>query len=274
MKMHDQPLTSSPGGVRQTPAERAKDLYIGKEKKPERNKASRAPSKRWHRVSDGASLIVAAESARNIQNFCPQPICPQTFNLQSKRDWLGYEKDIVPRTLSRVLGAWIHSSARTKSQESNIAENKSLGNILKMYSTKLRNVQLPQFLNDPPPPLVLVACVSFAFAITAYRHSHRNDRYQDHITGTAILVGLSISIMLGDLLALKTLLPWCTIGGLFLSSLGHRFLTIWPREEDDEQEFGTIEEKLEHADGFCGVMLTEKKGLRMNEVVHESMRSV
>jgi hypothetical protein len=91
-------------------------------------------------------------------------------------------------------------------------------------------VQQSQILatfQNPSPPLTLAACVSLAFAITAFRHSFRDDTYQDHIIGFSILVGTAAASVSDDpIMAAKTLIPLSVIFALLSSALIPRVLCL------------------------------------------------
>jgi len=84
---------------------------------------------------------------------------------------------------------------------------------------------IPRFLLDPPPILFIAAGIGFVIAITAFRYSHRGDRYQDYIHIVGMTLGIVVASQMEDfLMAAKGCLAWSTISALVVSVLLHRLL--------------------------------------------------
>lgn len=86
---------------------------------------------------------------------------------------------------------------------------------------------IPRMLFDPPPLLFIAAGIAFVVAITAFRYSHRTDRYQDYIH----IVGMTLGVVVASqtenfLMAAKGCLAWSTILALVVSVLLHRVLDM------------------------------------------------
>jgi hypothetical protein len=94
---------------------------------------------------------------------------------------------------------------------------------------------IPRLLLDPPPLLFIAAGLGFVIAITAFRYSHRGDRYQDYIH----IVGMTLGVVVASqrenfLMAAKGCLAWSTILGLVVSVLLHRLLNTSSEVEQIE----------------------------------------
>lgn len=105
-------------------------------------------------------------------------------------------------------------------------------------------MDIPRIIENPPPPLTLAACLGLVFAIAAFRHSHKHDLYQDHITGAGILVGIVVASVLDDpLIAAKTMIPSSAICAMILSALGHRVLKLFAEAEIIDAGGGVAEKE-------------------------------
>jgi hypothetical protein len=94
---------------------------------------------------------------------------------------------------------------------------------------------IPRLLFDPPPLLFIAAGLGFVIAITAFRYSHRGDRYQDYIH----IVGMTLGVVVASqtenfLMAVKGCLAWSTILALVVSVLLHRLLNRLSKAEQIE----------------------------------------
>jgi hypothetical protein len=84
---------------------------------------------------------------------------------------------------------------------------------------------IPRLLRDPPPILFIAAGIGFVIAITAFRYSHRGDRYQDYIHIVGMTLGIVVASQMENfLMAAKGCLAWSTILALVVSVLLHRLL--------------------------------------------------
>jgi hypothetical protein len=84
---------------------------------------------------------------------------------------------------------------------------------------------IPRLLLDPPPILFIAAGIGFVIAITAFRYSHRGDRYQDYIHIVGMTLGVVVASQMENfLMAAKGCLAWSTILALVISALLHRLL--------------------------------------------------
>ncbi len=80
--------------------------------------------------------------------------------------------------------------------------------------------QILATFQNPSPPLTLAACVSLAFAITAFRHSFRDETHQDYIIVFSILVGTAAASVSDDpIMTAKALIPLSVIFALLPPSI-------------------------------------------------------
>jgi hypothetical protein len=94
---------------------------------------------------------------------------------------------------------------------------------------------IPRLLLDPPPLLFIAAGIGFVIAITAFRYSHRGDRYQDYIHIVGMTLGVVAASQMEDfLMAAKGCLAWSTILALVISVLLHRLLNTSSEMEQIE----------------------------------------
>ncbi|KAG4436328.1 hypothetical protein IFR05_008181 [Cadophora sp. M221] len=91
------------------------------------------------------------------------------------------------------------------------------------YASLPECVHIPAILSRPPPLLLLITSVVFAFPITYLRHTNRRDKYQDEIIVGCMILTIAVASMFGDVWEIAVpLLPWSIIIGLVLSSSIHR----------------------------------------------------
>lgn len=109
---------------------------------------------------------------------------------------------------------------------------------------KSRSFHFSSIIEKPSPPVFLAACIAFAFAVAAFRYSHRQDPFEDHFIVTSIMVAIYLSWASENfLMTVKSMVPWSVILGLILSSLAHRVLGSFSKARFDAS--GGIAEEMQ-----------------------------
>ncbi|KAH8820614.1 hypothetical protein F5884DRAFT_849869 [Xylogone sp. PMI_703] len=193
-------------------------------------KRRRRPSRLRQR---GHSYVEYAKNAASIATAVGCTIIIHYFRPWQENSLLIPEKQRVEGWQLPTLNiypdptlGWWNEPLRAKAMPG-IRRYVALKNITKQISQKLEEIHIPQIVENPPPPVFLAACISFAFAITAFRYSHRHDSFQDHIVGTSVIIGIVAASVSEDFLrGIKTAIPWSVIFALVLSSLLHRIVSL------------------------------------------------
>lgn len=96
---------------------------------------------------------------------------------------------------------------------------------LKQILRILEAIHTLPIVENPPAPLFLAACITFAFAAAAFQYSRRHDPFQDQFILSSVVVAIVLPWASDNfLMMVKSLVPWSVIFALMLSSLAHHVL--------------------------------------------------
>jgi hypothetical protein len=152
-----------------------------------------------------------------IEDRCPTPM-DHLDCLVWDPVWLVVKGSL--RIQNLTVDGWSHMVRLLASRMQNYSLINSLQE--KLYP---RLELIPRLLLDPPPVLFIAAGISFVIAITAFRYSHRGDRYQDYIRIVGMTLGVVVASQMENfLMAAKGCLAWSTILALVVSVLLHKHL--------------------------------------------------